>query len=105
MITPIHLIFDFGIYSLANSAGIIHANSTDLLLLFSSELIDLDHLFSHPIYHPRRNPFTTHFLHKNWRILLIISILIIFYRPLTFFGIGILSHFLLDYLYNKIYKL
>ena len=105
MVTPIHLFFDTGIYFLINKVDIIDVNRIDLFILFSSELIDLDHLFSKPIYHSRRNPFKTHIFHKKWRIILIISILLLFYRPIMFLGIGLLSHILLDYLYIKIYKL
>ena len=105
MITPIHLIFDLGVYSLVNKISIANANSVDLLLLFSAELIDLDHLLSKPIYHPRRNPFKTHILHRNWLVILIISILFILYRPVLFLGIGLLSHLIVDYVYVKIYRL
>ncbi|PIP27064.1 MAG: hypothetical protein COX30_04070 [Candidatus Moranbacteria bacterium CG23_combo_of_CG06-09_8_20_14_all_39_10] len=105
MITPVHLIFDLGAYFFVNKIDFVNANNLDLLLLFSSELIDLDHLFSKPIYHPRRNPFKTHFLHKNYRTILIVAILFIFYRPVLFLGIGLLSHLLLDYFYIKIYCL
>lgn len=104
MIIPIHLIFDVGIYSIINKINIVNANSVDLLLIFSAELIDLDHLFSKPIYQPRRNPFKTHFFHKNWPVILIISILFILYRPVLFLGIGLISHLLLDYCYVKMYK-
>lgn len=105
MITPIHLIFDFGIYALANKTGIASANGADLLWMFSAELIDLDHLLSKPIYHPRRNPFQAHILHKNWKIILLIAISLFFFRPVLFLGIGLLSHLLLDYFYVKIYKI
>jgi len=105
MITPVHLIFDFGIYYLTDKTDIVNVNNIDLLLLFSAELIDLDHLFSKPIYHSRRNPFKTHFLHKNWLTISIISILFILYRPIMFLGIGLLLHLFLDYCYIKIYHL
>ncbi len=105
MITPAHLIFDLGAYFFVNKIDFVNANNLDLLLLFSAELIDLDHLFSKPIYHPRRNPFKTHFLHKNYQLILIVAILFILYRPIMFLGIGLLSHLLLDYIYIKIYRL
>ena len=105
MITPIHLIFDLGAYLLVNKIDIVGANNVDLLLLFSAELIDLDHLLSKPIYHPRRNPFKTHILHKKWPIILTISILLMLYRPVLFLGIGLLTHLLVDYLYVKVYRL
>ncbi|OJI06505.1 hypothetical protein BK004_03095 [bacterium CG10_46_32] len=105
MITPVHLIFDLGVFSLIYGTGITDTSQTDLLLLLSAELIDLDHFFSKPIYDPKRNSFASHVLHKNWKILLAISVLFVLYRPLLFLGIGLMSHFFLDYCYNKIYKL
>lgn len=104
MLTPIHLLFDLTIY-LILKINIISINNIDLLLLLSAELIDLDHLFSKPIYHSQRNPFTTHVLHKNWLIIILVSTLLILLRPTLFFGIGLVSHLLLDYLYIKIYRL
>lgn len=105
MITPIHLIFDLGVYSLVNKIDIVATNNVDLLLLFLAELIDLDHLLSKPIYHPRRNPFKTHILHKNWLVIITISILFMLYRPVLFLGIGLLSHLFIDYCYMKLYRL
>ncbi|HEY9583983.1 MAG TPA: DUF6122 family protein [Candidatus Paceibacterota bacterium] len=101
MTTPTHIATNLGIFIILTSSGLISADYPDLVLLLSSDLIDLDHLFSKPIYHPRRNPFKTHFLHKHWIILGLISLGSILYRPLTFLGIGLVSHMLLDYLYTK----
>ncbi len=105
MLTPIHLLFDLGVYTLVNKIDIVTTNNLDLLLLFSAELIDLDHLLSKPVYHPRRDPFKTHFLHKKWLAIITISILFTLYRPVLFLGIGLLSHLLMDYLYVKLYRL
>ena len=105
MIIPIHLIFDLGLYSFVNKINVVNANSADLLLLFAAELIDLDHLLSKPIYHPRRNPFEAHILHKNWPVILTISILFTLYRPVLFLGIGLLLHLFVDYCYVKLYRL
>ncbi|MFA5993815.1 MAG: DUF6122 family protein [Parcubacteria group bacterium] len=105
MTTPIHLIFDLGAYFLVDKIPFINANNVDLLLLFSTELIDLDHLLSKPIYHPRRNPFKTHILHKKWPMILIASFFLLLYRPVLFLGIGLLTHLLVDYFYVKIYHL
>jgi len=105
MITPIHLIIDLGLYFTVNKIDIVAVNNIDLLLLLSAELIDLDHLRSKPIYHPRRNPFKAHFLHKNWLAIITISILFVLYRPSLFLGIGLLSHLLMDYIYVKLYRL
>ena len=103
MIIVFHIAFNLIVFFLMKQ--IIHVNYFDLILLFASNLMDLDHLFSKLVYHPKRNPFKAHFLHKNWIIILIISISILFVRPLTFLGIGILSHLILDYFYIKKNKL
>lgn len=103
MTTPVHLAINTGVYVLVGYSGLVEVNATDLALLFAAELIDLDHLFSTPIYHPRRNPFHTHFLHRSWKAVLIISLLMCFFRPLLFLGIGLLSHMVVDYWYVKIY--
>ena len=68
--------------------------------LLLAELIDIDHLFSKPIYHPRRNPFKTHFLHKNWRLISTISMLL-FLSPIYFLGIGLISHLFIDWIYTN----
>ncbi len=105
MITPIHIIFDMILYLILIKTSLFNFNIIDILLLLSVNLMDLDHLFSKPIYHPKRNPFKTHFLHKNYIIILIVSFILILIRPITFLGIGLLSHLFLDYIYilkNKI---
>ena len=103
MITPIHIIFDLLIYFLLIKTGLFEFEIIALVLLLSASLIDLDHLFSRQIYHPKRNPFKTHFLHKNYKFFLIISAIILFIYPLTFLGIGIINHFILDYFYNCLF--
>lgn len=101
MITPIHLAFDYILYLIVGK--FISVNTLDLILLFSENLMDLDHLFSRPIYKFRRNPFKTHFLHKNWKIVSLIAIIFLFIRPIMFLGIGIMSHFFLDWVYVKLF--
>jgi hypothetical protein len=96
-ITPMHIIISLILYLFLGkfiTVGII-----DLLLLLSAELIDLDHLFSKPIYHPKRNPFKNHFLHKNYIIMILVSLILVSMRPTLFLGIGLLSHLILDYIY------
>ncbi|MDO8561459.1 MAG: DUF6122 family protein [bacterium] len=101
MTTPTHVAVNLGVFLALMQVPAIEPNYTDLALMLSSNLIDLDHLLSRPIYHPKRNPFKTHFLHKQWRGLLVLSILMLFVRPVAFLGIGLLLHFFLDYLYTK----
>ncbi|MEK7118521.1 MAG: DUF6122 family protein [Patescibacteria group bacterium] len=91
--------------NLATFAALAHApidaNYTDLALLVGSNFIDLDHLSAQPIYDPKRNSFAAHFLHKQWRMVSILATAMLFIRPVSFLGVGLLSHFFLDYLYNK----
>jgi hypothetical protein len=101
VITPIHLAFDYIIYLIFGN--FIKTNVLDLILLFSVSLIDLDHLFSKPIYKFKRNPFKTHFLHKQWKFVLIIALLMLLVRPIMFLGIGLMSHFFLDWIYVKMF--
>ena len=106
MITPIHAIFDIGLFSLICTTGIVEAQRGDLAILLSVLLIDLDHFAAKPVYDPTRNSFEAHLFHRNWKVLSIISIILVTcYRPLMFLGIGVLSHFLLDYAYNKVHNL
>jgi hypothetical protein len=101
MTTPIHVAVNLGAFLILMQVPNLEPNYTDLALMLGSNLIDLDHLIAKPIYHPRRNSFTTHPLHKQWRVLSALSVLLLFIRPLAFLGAGLLLHFLLDYLYNK----
>ena len=106
MLTPTHGFFDTAIYFILTYFDIIKFRYFDLALLYSAGLIDLDHLFSKPIFDPKRNPFKAHFLHKKWKTIIIFSIIpILFYRPLAFLGIGLLSHLFLDYIYIKKHNL
>ena len=106
MLTPTHSVFNTIIYFTLNCLGIIKFRYIDLILLYSAESIDLDHLFSKPIYDPKRNPFKSHFLHKKWKTIIILSMIaIFFYRPLAFLGMGLVAHLFLDYIYIKQHNL
>ena len=106
MLTPTHGFFDTMIYFGLNYFDIIKFRYFDLIALYSACLIDLDHLFSKPVYDPERNPFKAHFLHKNWKAVIIFSVIAIFYyRPLAFLGMGLLSHLLLDFVYVRKHNL
>jgi len=101
MTTPTHLAVSAGVFVALSQVPGIDATYTDLALIAGANLIDLDHLLSRPIYDPKRNSFTAHILHKQWRAVSIISVGMLFIRPIAFLGIGLLLHFFLDYLYNK----
>ncbi len=101
MTTPTHVIVNLMVFILLIQISSLSLNYIDLSLIIFSNLIDLDHLFSRPIYHPKRNPFKTHFFHKQWKVILLFSVIFLFVRPLMFLGIGLILHFFLDYLYVK----
>ncbi|MBU0999084.1 hypothetical protein KKG24_02125 [Patescibacteria group bacterium] len=101
MITPTHVASNLIVFYALMHVQNINPNYIDLVLMLGSNLIDLDHLFSRPIYHPKRNPFKTHFIHKNWKIITFFAVLMLFYRPLMFLGIGLIMDFLLDFIYIK----
>lgn len=105
MITPLHLTASSLSYLLIIKIGGIQFHFLNLIFLYAAELIDLDHLFSKPIYHPGRNPFKTHFLHKNWRIIIILAFAFILKRTTMFLGLGLFLHLLLDYIEVAIKKL
>jgi hypothetical protein len=100
MTIPTHVAANLVVFG-GLSLTALSPDGTDLILLISSNLIDLDHLFSKPIYHPRRNPFVTHPIHRHYCVVICVSLALLLYRPLMFLGIGVLVHFLLDYIYIK----
>jgi len=101
MTTPTHVAINLGVFLVLMQIKNLDSNYIDLSLIIGSNFIDIDHLFSKPIYHPKRNPFTSHPIHKQWKLILFISTLTLFIRPLMFLGIGLILHFLLDYMYIK----
>lgn len=101
MTTPTHVAANLGVFLLLMQVPNLNLGYLDLGLIIASNLIDLDHLFSQPIYDPRRNSFRTHFFHRHWKAIAAISTISLFIRPIAFLGLGILMHYFLDYLYNK----
>ena len=101
MTTPRHIVASVGVFLISTQIEGLDPNYVDLALIVGANLIDLDHLFSRPIYDPKRNSFKAHFLHRHWKIVSLLSLGTLFFRPIAFLGLGILLHFLLDYLYSK----
>ncbi len=99
--TLVNLAVSYGVAK----AGHINFNFTDLIMLLSTQLIDIDHLFFSMTLNAKRNPFKTHFFHKHWKLMSLLAVICLFTRIFLFFGIGLIIHFILDYLYIKIYKL
>jgi hypothetical protein len=85
--------------------GVVEFSGYLLVSLFAAELIDLDHLFSKPIYKKKRNPFKTHYFHKKWKYVLVIAAILMFVKPLFMLGVGLEAHLLLDFVYVKVNKL
>lgn len=105
MISPIHIGFNLILLTIISNLIGIQITPIIIILILCAELVDLDHLRAKPIYHPRRNPFKTHFLHKQWKLILLISIILLPIYPLTFLGLGLISHLFVDLIYIKINKL
>lgn len=98
MTTPVHIAVNLGAFLLLMQVPTLNPTYTDLALLVGSNFIDLDHLWARPIYDSNRNGFRVHFLHKNWKVVLLFSALCVFVRPVMFLGIGVMLHYLLDYI-------
>lgn len=97
----IHIGFNLGIYYFLSLISSIEFVLVNCLFLFAAELIDLDHLFSKPVYQTKRNSFKVHFFHRNWLPVLAVGTIGLFFYPILFFSIGLISHFSLDYFYVK----
>ena len=102
-ITPIHSAFSISIYFLISKISPIEFVLINCIILLLADLIDIDHFFYGKIYAERRNPFKTRPLHKHWKILVGIAIIMLPFQHLSFLGLGIISHFTLDYIYTKYY--
>ncbi|MDP3836842.1 MAG: DUF6122 family protein [bacterium] len=63
--------------------------------LLAANLIDLDHLFSWPIYQAGRCSLNNHFLHSTYLLPVYAMGLLTRFR---YFFLGIIVHFLIDYL-------
>jgi len=60
----------------------------------STMLVDLDHLFAHPVYDPERCSIGFHPLHGFFPIVL--YILLCFHSKTRYVGIGLVVHMALD---------
>jgi len=68
---------------------------TAYLIMLATMLVDLDHLFSTPIYQPDRCSIGSHFLHTYWAIG-VYFVLCFCKKPYRFIGLGLLLHMLTD---------
>lgn len=106
MLTFFHFGFNVALYYFFSFSSLVEFNWIGVVFLFLADLIDLDHLFSRPIYHPRRNPFKIHPIHKNWRFVLMFSFVLLFFYPYVFLGLGLISHLFIDWIYYvKVFEL
>ena len=74
-------------------------------ILIATMLVDLDHLFSTPIFQANRCSFGFHFLHTYYAIFAYF-ILLFFKKPYRIIGIGLLLHMFTDlidclFMYNN----
>ncbi|MFZ3565047.1 DUF6122 family protein [Tenacibaculum finnmarkense] len=66
-----------------------------VLILISTMLVDLDHLFATPIFQENRCSFGFHILHTYYAMALYV-VLLFFKKPYNFIGLGLLLHMLTD---------
>lgn len=66
------------------------------LIMIATMAVDLDHLFSSPIFDPNRCSIDTHFLHTHWAIL--IYFLMLFIPKTRIIAVGLLFHMLTDFI-------
>jgi len=65
------------------------------LILITTMLVDLDHLFAVPIFDPHRCSIGFHYLHSYTAI--IIYVLLLFIPKVRIVALGLLLHMLTDY--------
>ncbi|MDH6251723.1 hypothetical protein M2347_001450 [Chryseobacterium sp. H1D6B] len=66
------------------------------LILLSTMLVDLDHLFANPIFDPNRNSIGFHFFHSYYAIA-VYFLMLFFKGNIRIIGIGLLFHMLTDF--------
>ncbi|MFC4212488.1 DUF6122 family protein [Pedobacter lithocola] len=67
------------------------------LILIATMLVDLDHLFSNPIFQANRCSIDFHPLHTYYAMIVYV-ILLFFRKPFNIIGIGLLFHMLTDFI-------
>ncbi len=67
------------------------------LILLSTMLVDLDHLFANPIFDPTRCSIGFHYLHSYYAILFYFLLLFQKNKTIRIIAIGLLLHMLTDY--------
>lgn len=67
------------------------------LLMLATMLVDLDHLFAHPVFDPSRNSIGFHILHSYYAIA-VYFLLLSFKGNIRIIAIGLLFHMLTDFL-------
>lgn len=65
------------------------------LILLATMLVDLDHLFAHPIFQANRCSINFHFLHTYYAMLIYV-VLLFLRKPFNIIGVGLLFHMLTD---------
>ena len=68
------------------------------LVMITTMLVDLDHLFANPIFDPERCSIGFHFLHTSYAIGIYILLLFIPNKCIKIIGVGLLFHMFTDYI-------
>jgi hypothetical protein len=64
------------------------------LIMIAMMVVDVDHLFTTPIFNPDRCSIGFHVLHTYWAIGC--YFVLVFYKPLRLFALGLLLHMVAD---------
>ncbi|CAM1333704.1 DUF6122 family protein [Tenacibaculum aestuariivivum] len=97
----LHFVFPFLIAYLFFNKNRINVS----LILISTMLVDLDHLFSTPIFQANRCSFGFHLLHTYYAMLIYV-VLLFLKKPYNIIGLGLLLHMFTDlidclFMYNN----
>ena len=90
----IHLALHFVVPAVL--AGLFYKQKWQLayLVLMTTMIVDIDHLFANPIYDPNRCSIGFHPLHEQWLILVYVLLCVV--PKLRLVGIGLSVHMILD---------
>lgn len=67
------------------------------IILLATMLVDLDHLFSTPIFEANRCSIGYHYLHTYYAMVVYVLLLFL-HKPFNIIGIGLLFHMLTDFI-------
>jgi len=64
--------------------------------MLATMLVDVDHLFANPIFHPGRCSINFHPLHTYWAMA--VYVVLLFFKKTRIIAVGLLFHMLTDFI-------